>query len=203
MRRSPTLPRELRGLARLPDAAEVAVAHEVPHGAAEDELVPARATDDLEQAREVEVRVGHQRIERQRTLVRGDGLARPALILDGDAEVELVQRDIRIRADREPVVRLAGRQRVRREAVIVLVVQHAAEVIEGVREVRPPREGPLVRGHGARRIRGLVRAAFGVPGGRTRAAAQAAPWSQLEVEKIAHVSTLTGPSDIRVSHRML
>ena len=130
-------------------------------------------------------------------LVRCDRFAHAALILDGDAEVEPVQADARVHTQREPVAALDRREHARRLPAIMLIVHHPAEVVVRIREIRPTRDRTLVRGPGPGRIRCLERAALGVPGGRTGAAAEATPWSKLEAEKIAHVSTLTSPSDIR------
>src|SRR5438552_2914479 len=75
---------------------EIAVALQVANRAADHQVVDERTAlaDELELAREVEVRIGERRIEAERALVRRDGLGGAAEVLEHDPEVEPVERDV-------------------------------------------------------------------------------------------------------------
>ena len=113
--------------------------------------------------------------------------ARP-LILEHDAEIEPVERDLAVQAQREPVVALGPGQ-------LAAVVQDAADVVVRVGQVGTARERPAVGIERGRRIVRLEGTATVVPGDGAGPLAEATPGSEAEKDEIAHDPNLTIGSD--------
>lgn len=169
-------------------ARQVAVAREVAHRAAQLELV--RAGRVLEQARQVEVRVGDRAIELERALVRGDRLGAPAAIFERDAEVEPVQRDVIARADREPVQRFGI-------AELAAIVVQPAEVVVGVGEIGTAGDRAAVCRHRAGHVAILEREAALVVIDRRGCPVHAEPaLCREDGHELSHVHRLAMGSDM-------
>ena len=178
---------------------EIAVAHEVTDRALEHHLVAGATRAQLEQPGQVEVRVGRAEIDLDRALVGRDRLGVATLILDGNPQVEPVQRDAGLSADRQAIAALGQRRRTR-------VVVQPPEVVMGIAEHRTAGEGAFVRCDRPGRVGELQATGCVVPAGRTRAAAKSeacsgrqpaqarSPESRAdrECQKITHVCNAIG-----------
>jgi len=176
--------------------AQLAIAEQVANGALEHDFIAGCPAGELEQPRQVVVRICGTVVEDERALVGCDRLGPPAAILDGDSEVEQVQRDAWVGADREPVAALGSCHRAG-------VMQQPAEVVVGIGQAWTAGQRALVGGDRAFRIAGFQSAACVVPAGRTGAAPEAAacPGAELEHarntawsegQKITHVGNGIG-----------
>jgi len=164
----------------------------VPNRAAHHQIIRAAATDELELARKVEMRVRERGLEPERTLVRVDRFGTATAVFEHDAEVEPVKADLPRSADREAVERLGL-------AELIAIVEEPTEVVTRVRPCRRGERALVGSDRGIRLLRGLERqAALVVLGGADRPKATApgqlsAPAAQRY--EIAHARTVASGSD--------